>query len=241
MPPPDGVRDYSLDMRASRTALVIAIVGLLLTVVGCSKQITGTALPDPAKVPLAIAGDGYGIVAGFGEAPVKIENYSEPQCTHCSELQRDFGDQMAYYLNIGRLQITYRPLTFLDDDYAGYSSRVANALFLAAEAIGNASATGTQFQLFVEDLWINQDPGGPGFTDDELRDMALASGMPDLVADNIASDQEAVDLADMEETNFGYLFEIDEMTTGTPTVFDLDTNEKLDIFDANWLEDLVES
>lgn len=228
-------------MRAIRTALVIGLLGLLLTVAGCSKEVTGTALPDPVKAPLALAGDGFGIVAGFDDAPVRIEIYTEPQCSHCSDLQRDFGNQLAYYVDVGSLQITYRPLTFLDDDYDGYSSKVANALFLAAEAIGNSSATGTQFQRFVEDLWIHQDPGGPGFTADELRDMAVASGMPQTVADNVASDQEAVDLADMEEANFGYLFEIDQITTGTPTVYDLDTGEKLDIFDETWLEDLVES
>ncbi len=31
------------------------------------------------------------------------------------------------------------------------------------------------------------------------------------------------------------------MNTGTPTVYDLDTDEKLDIFDDNWLDKLVES
>src|SRR3546814_10540793 len=71
--------------------------------------------------------------------------------------------------------VTYRPLTFLDDDYDGYSSKVANALFLAATPTGDTAATGAQFQRFVEELWINQDPGGPGFTGDELRDMEIGS------------------------------------------------------------------
>ena len=46
---------------------MIGIIGLLLAVVGCSKQVTGTALPDPTKVPLALAADGYGIVVGFDD------------------------------------------------------------------------------------------------------------------------------------------------------------------------------
>ena len=117
-------------MRTSKAALVIGIIGLLLAVVGCSKQVTGTALPDPIKVPLALAADGYGIVAGFDDAVARIEIFTEPQCSHCSALQREFGDQLQYFVSVGRLQITYRPLTFLDDGYDGYSSKVANALFL---------------------------------------------------------------------------------------------------------------
>lgn len=235
-----GAAGYSLDMRISKSVLVIAILGLLFTA-GCSRQIAGSALPDPAAVPLALAKDGYGIVAGFDDAPAQIEIFTEPQCTHCGDLQLDFGDQLAFLINVGSLQVTYRPLTFLDDDYDGYSSKVANAMFLAAVPAGEATATGAQFQRFVEELWINQDPGGPGFTGDELRDMAIGAGLPAPVADNVAGDQEAVDVAEMDAANFGFLFDIDPLQAGTPTVYDLEVGEKLDIFDDNWLDELVQS
>lgn len=228
-------------MRISKAAQVVGVLGLLLSLVGCSKQITGTALQDSVTVPLSVADDGYGIVAGFDDAPARIEIFTEPQCSHCADLQRDFGDEIAYYVNIGGLQVTYRPLTFIDDNYDGYSSKVANALFLAAEPIGEAAATGIQFQRFVEDIWGNQDTGGPGFTGDELRDMAVDAGMPEAVADNIASDQEAVDIPEMEEANFGYLFDVDPLEAGTPTVYDLEAGEKLDIYDNDWLDKLIES
>ncbi len=229
-------------MRISRTTLVIGILGLLLAVVGCTNQITGTALRDPARVPLALAADGYGIVAGFDDATAQIEIFTEPQCRHCADLQSDFGDQLAYLINVGRLQVTYRPLTFMDDDYDGYSSKVANAMFLAAQPpVSGAAADGSQFQRFVKELWANQDSGGPAFTADELRDMAAAAGMSDAVADAVAGDEAAVDIAEMEDNNFGYLFEIDPLQTGTPTVYDLNGGEKLDIYDNNWLDELVAS
>ena len=43
-------------------------------------------------------------------------------------------------------------MTFLDDTTGGYSGRVSNALFLATEKTGSpqATATGTEFQRFVE-------------------------------------------------------------------------------------------
>ena len=222
--------------------MVIGILGLLLAVVGCANEITGTALPDPTRVPLSVASDGYGIVAGFDAAPAQIEIFTEPQCRHCADLQADFGDQLADLISVGSLQVTYRPLTFMDDDYDGYSSKVANAMFLATQPpVSGAAADGSQFQRFVEELWASQDSGGQPFTADELREMASAAGMSDTVADSVAGDREAVDVAEMEEANFGYLFDIDPLQTGTPTVYDLQAGEKLDIYDDDWLDELVTS
>ncbi len=228
-------------MRTSKTALVAVLLGLLLATVGCTQQITGTALLDPTKVPLALSADEYGILAGFDDAPFQIEIFTEPQCRHCRDLQYNFGDQLAYYIALGRIQVTYRPLAFMDADYDRYSSRVAKAMLLAAEPAGDAAATGTKFQRFVEDLWINQQTGGPNFTGNELRDMAIEAGLPDAVVDNIARQQKGVDIADMEDTNFGLLFDIDAMRSGTPTVYDLKAGEKLDVHDDDWLDKLVAS
>ena len=137
-------------MRIPR-AMVMITAALLITAVGCTKQVAGTAESDPNKPPLSVSKDGYGIVAGFESAPLKIEIYTEPQCSHCADLQADFGDQLAYYVEVGQLEVTYRPMTFLDDAAGGYSSQVSNALFLAAEAAGSpeVKATGTEFQRFV--------------------------------------------------------------------------------------------
>src|SRR3569832_653862 len=101
-------------MGRTRTVLAVATIGLMLGVVGCSQDVTGTARPDPATAPLALSDDGIGIVAGDDDAPARIEIFTEPQCTHCHELQQAFGDQIAYYITVGGLQVTYRPLTFLD-------------------------------------------------------------------------------------------------------------------------------
>lgn len=228
-------------MRLLRPLALVAALGLLAPAAGCTTQVAGTPRAASAAVPLAVTEDGYGIVAGFDDAPAKIEIFTEPQCTHCADLQRNFGDQLAYNITVGALQVTYRPLTFLDDDYDGYSSTVANAMFLATEAVDNSAATGAQFQRFVEEVWVNQDPGGEPFSGDELREMAAGAGMPDLVADHLADDREGVDIVDMEDANFGLLFDIDRVETGTPTVYDLNAEEKLDIFDDDWLSELVES
>lgn len=228
-------------MRLIRPLIALSALVLLVPAAGCSRQVTGVPRTSSETAPLAVSEDGFGIVVGYDDAPAKIEIYTEPQCTHCADLQRDFGDELAYNITVGTLQVTYRPLTFLDDEDDGYSAIVANALFLATEAIDNSSATGTQFQRFVEELWFNQDPGGEPFSGDELREMAGGAGLPDLVANNVADHKEAVDVLDMEDTNFGLLYDVDPIDTGTPTVFDLNAGEKLDIFDENWLSDLLQS
>jgi len=229
-------------MRISRGTVVL-MIGLLLTAVGCTKQVAGTADPDPAKPPLSVSKDGFGIVAGFDNAPAKIEIYTEPQCNHCADLQADFGDRLAYYIAVGQLEVTYRPLTFLDDRSGGYSAQVSNALFLATEGAGSpeAKATGTEFQRFVAEVWAHQRPGGEPPTEDELQEMATKAGMPEPVAENIKSGKSAVDTKDMDDSNFGFLYEIDNLETGTPTVYDLDRGQKLDIFDNDWLNKLMQT
>jgi protein-disulfide isomerase len=227
-------------MRISPAVVVLTIV-LMLAAVGCTTQVSGTAQPDPNKAPLELSEDGFGIVAGFDHAPVRIEIFTEPQCTHCADLQADFGDQIAYYIGVGTLKVTYRPLTFLDEESGGHSARVSNALFLAAEGSDGQKATGTEFQRFVEELWANQDPGGPGPSDDEMADMAKQAGMPEKIASKIADGGSAVNVTDMDDTNFEYLFEIDSVDTGTPTVYDPANDEKIDVYDNDWLNELIQS
>ncbi|HEY6577226.1 MAG TPA: thioredoxin domain-containing protein [Mycobacterium sp.] len=229
-------------MRISR-AMVMITIALLITAVGCTKQVAGTAESDPSKPPLSVSKDGYGIVAGFDNAPAKIEIYTEPQCNHCADLQADFGAQLAYYIAVGQLEVTYRPMTFLDDKTGGYSGQVGNALFLATEKTGTpeVKATGTEFQRFVQEVWAHQRPGGDPPTADELQEMAKKAGMPDAVAQNIKGGGSAVDTKAMDDTNFEYLYEIDNLDLGTPTVYDLGNGEKLDIYDNDWLNKLIQS
>jgi protein-disulfide isomerase len=223
--------------------LALIATALTITAVGCTKQVAGTAAPDPDKPPLSVSKDGFGVVAGFANAPKKIEIYTEPQCNHCADLQHDFGDELAYYIAVGELEVTYRPMIFMDDKTDGYSGQVSNALFLAADKAGSpaVTATGTEFQRFVENVWANQRPGGTPPTGDELAEYAKKAGMPDAVAQNIKGGGSAVNIKDMDDANFEFLYEIDSTEMGTPTVYDLDKGEKLDIYDNDWLNKLVQS
>lgn len=234
-------------MRISRAAAVL-VIALLTCAVGCTNQITGTATQDPTQPPLARSEDGYGIVAGYPDAPVQIEFYTEPQCSHCEELQAAYGGDIERYINFGQLAVTYRPLTFLDTPSTDrHSARVANAMFLAVgapEATDEANmSSGPEFQQFVEDLWAHQEPGGPGPSDEQMARMAEESGIPDDAAGRIRDGDMAdnVDIDEMAAYNYGALIGVDPITTGTPTIYDLDTQEKVDLQDDNWLDTLMSS
>lgn len=228
-------------------AVALLTVSLLL-LSGCSRQIDGIAEGDPNPPLVDITPDGFGILAGLADAPVQLEIFTEPQCTHCADLQADFGDQLAYYIGTGQLALTYRPMMFLDAGAAeGHSARVVNAMFEAAAPAGPEEpivTTGRQFQRFVEELWANQQPGGTGPSDREISDLARNAGVPEQQSGEIesgADEKTDDDLAEMEENNFGFLYEADPLNTGTPTVFDLNSGEKLDIYDDDWLSDVMES
>lgn len=213
----------------------VLVVALVVLTTGCSREIAGVAQVDPRGPGTALSKDGFGIVAGDPNARVHIELYTEPQCSHCADLQKDFGDELARYINLGQLAVTYRPLTFLDDKPGGYSDRVANAMFLAP----GPNTSGKAFQAFVQDLWGHQDSHGKGPSDAQIADMARESGLPAAAVDAMRAGKPALDIQEMADTNFEYLYEIDAINTGTPTVFDLNTNEKIDIYDNNWLSKLM--
>ena len=226
------------------TAALLA--ALAITTAGCTNQVTGKATQDPTQPPLALSDDGYGIVAGYPDAPVQIEFYTEPQCSHCEELQAAYGGDIEHYINLGQLAVTYRPLTFLDTPSTDHhSARVCNALFLAVgapEATDEAKmSSGPEFQRFVEDLWAHQEPGGPGPSDEQMAGMADESGIPDDIASRIGDGDTAdnVDIDEMAAYNYGALIGVDPITTGTPTVYDLGSEEKVDIHDSDWLDNLM--
>lgn len=222
--------------------MLALLTGLtLLTAVGCTKQIEGSALSDPNKPLTQVSEDGFGIVAGFDEAPVQIEIFAEPQCSHCADLQRDFGESIRHYIAIGQLEVTYRPMTFLEMTGSHYSERVSNALFVAAQEDGAQPTPAVAFQRFVEELWADQDPSGRGPSDDELAEKARAAGIPDELAQRIADGEGAVDAVEMDEMNYEFLSSVDPVNTGTPTVYDLVNDEKIDIYDADWLDTLMSS
>jgi hypothetical protein len=229
-----------------RTPLVLALAAsLLIASTACTQQIKGSARADPVKAPVELVKDGFGIKLGFDDAPIQLELYTEPQCNHCADLQADFGDRMLSYINLGQLALTYRPVTFLDAGANQHSERVANAMFAAVSSHGGSGDAGAtnagEFQHFVEELWKAYDAGPDHPDNDELAGMARTAGIPAAQVSDIEAGKPAIDVKDLEDNNFEFLYEIDDISTGTPTVYDLKKGAKLDIYDDNWLSKVMGS
>ncbi|CAN5699668.1 thioredoxin domain-containing protein [soil metagenome] len=209
---------------------------LALTVTGCSREIEGVAQPDPRQAGVAITSDGFGIVAGFPDAPVQLEIFTEPQCTHCAHLQATFGEDIKRHIESGQLAVTYRPMTFLDDEHEiDYSAVVGNALFLSVEPSTKAAT----FQNFVEELWANQELSYVDYTDADFADIARDSGLSDDIVARISSGDSAVDTDDLASANEALLSEESPESPGTPVVYNLKQKDTVDISDNAWLDHLL--
>jgi len=203
---------------------VLAATTLWLAVFGA-----GSAHADVLRT-----GDDYGVLVGSAAAPVQLEIFCEPQCPHCAELESTYGDPIATGLASGRLAVTYRWLTFLDDKHHNdVSARVSNALFSAADPTTPAMA----YQALVQDLYRHQSPDGPN--NDDIAAMARESGVPEVVADRIAAGNHAVDAAALNDANRARLNEENPQNPGTPTIYNLNTKSVVDLQDAGWLDELT--
>lgn len=222
-----------------RLASIVAVVGIAAAASACTSMVEGRAtLPagtDP-KAELMLTEDGFGIQIGKPFAPAAIEIFTEPQCTHCADFQFFFGTEIADYLDSGELVVTYRFLTFLDEGTQGYSHMVANDFFAAADP--KAGVTGADFQYFVEEMYWEQDT-----TQDQqwVAQIAENSELPAEVVDRIASGEEAVDVDAMNRANTTRLEELSGKSVATPTVYDITSEQTVDIADDEWLRKIVES
>jgi protein-disulfide isomerase len=177
--------------------------------------------------------DGNGVMVGSGAAPVQLEIFCEPQCPHCAELESTFGNRIAGDLASGRLAVTYRWLTFLDDKHHNdASARISNALFSAADP----STPATAYQAFVQDLYRHQSSDGPNNGD--IAAMARESGITEVVTERIAAGDYVVDTTALNDANRARLDQVNPENPGTPTVYDLKANKVVDIQDPAWLDDV---
>ena len=178
--------------------------------------------------------DNDGVLVGFFAAPVQLEILCDPQCPYCAKFESTYGDRVAGSLASGRLAVTYRWLTFLDDRHHNdVSARATNALFLAADP----TTSPTAYQAFVQDLYHHQSHDGP--SNDDLAAMARESGVPSWLADRIAAGDAVVDVAAVDDANEARLHEENPGDPGTPTVYDLNTKTLIDTHDSGWLDKLA--
>ncbi len=204
-------------------------LGVLATMLSLVMFTTNTAYAD---VPRTV--DGNGVVLGSPIAPVQLEIFCDPQCPYCAELESADGDKLGSALASGRLAITYRWLTFLDPRHHNdVSARVTNALFVAADP----ATPPTAYQAFVQDIYRHQSADGP--SNNDIAAMARDSGIPDWLADRIATGDYVVDPTAVNDANKARLKDENPDHPGTPTIYNVNTRSVVDTQDSGWLDALI--
>lgn len=223
-----------------RWLTLTAMLGVAVLLSGCTVTVDGAA-SAPADAPgdatVVVAEDGYGVELGYQFAPARIEIYIEPLCPACARLQRRYGEDLRSAIERDELRVTYRPLTFLDRS-GGYSKRVSNALFAAAEPGSDAGAT--QVQAFVMQTYRLLSQVGDNLDARGLAAVAGDVGLPDDVVDLIADNAPAVDVEAMDSYNTERFEELTGKRAYTPMVFDLNARAEVDVDDPDWVADVIE-
>ena len=101
-------------------ALIIAAIILIVT---AAIGVTGYILrpwqhhdAPPPNTRVALSEDRFGVVVGSENAPLKIDMFMEPQCPGCGQFEAVNGGDIARQVEDGKLEVTYRPLTFEDEN-----------------------------------------------------------------------------------------------------------------------------
>ena len=226
-------------MNTSWLVRAIAAVVLLLASAGCASTVPGRALAGgeaaAARTPVTISDDGYGVVLGAPD-DAAIDLYVEPQCPHCAHFLADYGDAIGDYLNAGRLAVTVRPLTFLDDGSNRYSARATNAIFLVATTDANAS--GDLVWRFIEGMYDELLATQTLTSDDGIAQIANDVGVSADTVNRIAAGEPAIDADEVTDGNIALMDE-SGLPAATPIVYDINDAVEVDTGDDQWLDDLA--
>ena len=227
-------------MWVRRLAAVVAVLTALLAT-GCASTITGHAVSarqaSAARTGVALTSDGNGVVLGTAGdgAAVAFDLFIEPQCPHCGQFVAEYGDAIAKYLASGRISVTVRPLTFLDNGSDDYSARATNAIFLVAadDASSPALVWG-----FIQGLYAKLMSTGSVADDDGIAQVANDVGVSADTVNRIAAAEPEVDGNDVSDGNLSIMDDYG-VEPATPTVYDTVHRADVDISDAKWLGALV--
>lgn len=195
----------------------------------------GPLAADPETPGTAISADRYGVVVGSPSAPVQLEVFCDPQCPDCARFESRFDADISRYLGSGKLAVTYRWLTFLDDKrHNDTSARVSKALMLAADP----TTTATAYQALVADLYRHR-AAADGPSTDEIAAIARESGVPEQVVSRITAGAPDVDTAAMNIANRARLNQVNPESPTTPTVYNPKTETVVNADQTGWLDRLV--
>lgn len=154
---------------AGSIVAVLVLVAVVVLVISSTRDTTGET---PEASPEQATED-YGLVVGDAGADTEIVIYEDPQCPNCALLEQEVGEDLSAAIDAGDVRVEYRVVSFLDEASTNdYSSRAANAMVAAYDVAGVEV-----FEELHRTLYAEQTPeGGPGHSDDQLVEYAVAAG-----------------------------------------------------------------
>jgi protein-disulfide isomerase len=166
-------------------AVVAGIIGVAVIARNSSESTIATDVPVAdvnAAVPTGVYGSDdelkYGVPYGTAtpDAPV-LEVWEDFQCPACAAVEQANGDGIAALAEEGKIQLVWRPATFLDRVNVGADPSVANSSTRAAAAWACAIDLG-KTREYHDALYDNHPtPEGSGYTDAQLATIAEGAGI----------------------------------------------------------------
>jgi protein-disulfide isomerase len=173
--------------------VVLLVVGGLLAVGFLAGRDGGTdssANPAPtadpnAALPAGVSGENYGVPYGTGwtsadEAKLPtLEIWEDFQCPACKQVEAASGAQIQALADAGKVQLLYRPATFLDASLAAdnQANGNPNSSARSTSAWGCAVDAGKAGEFHSAVFDIQPADEGVGFSDQQLIDLGTTVGI----------------------------------------------------------------
>jgi protein-disulfide isomerase len=216
-------RDTRVRLIGGAAILVVVALIIGLGVWGSrqnSSAASNTGVVADAKVPTGVNGaDGanaWGVPYKKVDAKPTLAIWEDFQCPSCAEFEKSFGASVVKLADEGKVNLVWRPTTFLDARFVATSPN-PNSSHKAAMAWGCAIDAG-KTKEFHSTVFANQPATeGDGYTDAQLTAFATKSG---ITGDALATwtkcytDKTYDQWVTNSFTAFG-----DEGVPGTPTAY----------------------
>ena len=179
-----------------------------------------TGVVNEAKTPTGVNGaDGanaWGVAYNKAAAKPTLAIWEDFQCPSCAQFEKSFGASVVKLADAGKVNLVWRPTTFLDSRFVATSPN-PNSSHKAAMAWGCAIDAG-KTKEFHSTVFANQPATeGDGYTDAQLTAFATKSG---ITGDALATWQKCYTdkVYDQWVSNSYAAFGV-EAVPGTPTAY----------------------
>ena len=202
VPPTDKLADAKKKAQAQvkaqerRTLVVWVLIGVVLAglfaalIAYIVRQGEVDAIKSDSKATPAVASENGGFPVGtegvvgadLDDTRVRLDVYLDFMCPICSQFEEFRGGEIDALREAGTVDVYYHPIAILDRYSEGseYSTRSAGAAALVAQEAPD------KFMAFTEALFVNQPAEfTKGLTDEQIQDLARATGVPDAVVAKI--------------------------------------------------------